>query len=465
MNWKIGILLCITPAVSFAQDHHDHNHPAEKKPVKTEVKQDSMIRKTDKAIPAEAHRSHKEEDHSSHSMTHAYSRNLPMNRNGSGTGWQPDNTPIYAYMKHNQKWMFMVHGNLFVRANFQNFNNDYKRGSKDLDAPNWVMGMAQRTVGKKGLLNITSMFSADRLVMGGAGYPLLFQTGETWEGKGLVDRQHPHDLISALSVGYSHSVSKDLDLIAYAGYPGEPAIGPTAFMHRISSISNPDAPLGHHWQDASHIVYGVVTAGARFKKVKFEFSNFTGREPDENRFDFDSPKLDSYSGRISYNPCKSLSLQASHAFMKSPEPLHPEVDVERTTASMIHSQNYSGLMINTSLVYGRNLHGEHHAQHSILAETNLAAEKTMTYFRFEWVQKSSEDLGLSGEGNGHHSDELLNIDGITAGFSYKIYSFSSTDIWAGTQATMNIIPQELTKHYGTKPLSGQLYLRFCPSKL
>src|SRR5205085_1675617 len=39
------------------------------------------------------------------SMSHAYSLNLPMNRNGSGTGWLPDASPMYGYMFHTPKWM------------------------------------------------------------------------------------------------------------------------------------------------------------------------------------------------------------------------------------------------------------------------------------------------------------------------------------------------------------------------
>src|SRR5258706_1957164 len=31
-------------------------------------------------------------------MSHAFSKSLPMNRNGSGTGWLPDATPMYAWM-------------------------------------------------------------------------------------------------------------------------------------------------------------------------------------------------------------------------------------------------------------------------------------------------------------------------------------------------------------------------------
>jgi hypothetical protein len=90
------------------------------------------------------------------SMSHSLSRNLPMNRNGSGTSWMPDKTPMYANMAHSPgegKWMYMLHYGLFLRHTNQNFTNPDKRGREArFDAPNWAMGMAQRTVGRRGLL-------------------------------------------------------------------------------------------------------------------------------------------------------------------------------------------------------------------------------------------------------------------------------------------------------------------------
>ena len=117
--------------------------------------------------------------------------------------------------------------------------------------------------------------SIDPITVGGSGYPLLFQTGESYHGSPLVNRQHPHDLFSELAVGYTQKINDDMDATVYVGYPGEPALGPTAFMHRISSINNPDAPLGHHWQDATHITFGVATLGFRYKKFKIDGSSFT----------------------------------------------------------------------------------------------------------------------------------------------------------------------------------------------
>ena len=403
-------------------------------------------------------------DHGPH-MTHSFSLGLPMTRNGSGTGWQPDATPMYAYMKHGSKWNYMLHGSIFLRYTAQNFNNDGKRGSDSkFSVPNWFMGMAQRQVGKNGLLNLRAMVSLDRIVDGGSGYPLLFQSGESWKGRPLIDRQHPHDLISELSVGYTQRINDKVDLTIYAGYPGEPALGPTAFMHRMSAFNNPDAVLGHHWQDATHITFGVVTAGIRYDKFKLEGSSFTGREPNENRFDFDKPRFDSYSYRLLFNPSANWALQASRGFIKSPEPREPGEDVIRTTATVQHSGNLGGKnrWISSTLVWGLNDAGEHHKEHSVLAETNLQLDKWAVYGRYEWVQKSGSELGLE---SGEHDPllERLPVSMFSLGLNRQIASFSNTLLQAGAQISLYKPDRLLESIYGKTPLSGQVYLRITPA--
>ena len=116
--------------------------------------------------------------------------------------------------------------------------------------------------------------------MGADGYPLLLATGETADGRTpLVDRQHPHDLVSEVSVSLSHKFTDRLSGFVYLGLPGEPAFGPPAFMHRLSIMDSPEAPISHHWLDSTHISEGVVTAGVVLGGVKFEASRFRGREP------------------------------------------------------------------------------------------------------------------------------------------------------------------------------------------
>jgi hypothetical protein len=156
-------------------------------------------------------------------MNSQYSLDLSMNRDGSGTSWVPDETPMYAYMIHGKKWMTMIHGSIFLRYNKQDLFNSGSRGGSKVDAPNWLMAMTQRQIGKNGLFSINTMFSLDPFLVGPGGYPLLYQTGESYKGNKLVDRQHPHDLFAELSLNYTQRIAKDADISLSAGYPGEPA--------------------------------------------------------------------------------------------------------------------------------------------------------------------------------------------------------------------------------------------------
>jgi hypothetical protein len=306
------------------------------------------------------------------------------------------------------------------------------------------------------------MISLDRIFDGGSGYPLLFQSGETWKGKPLIDRQHPHDLISELAVGYTHRINKKMDISIYAGYPGEPALGPTAFMHRMSAFNNPDAVLGHHWQDATHITFGVVTAGVRYGKFKVEASSFTGREPNENRFNFDKPRFDSYSYRLLFNPSANWAIQASRGFIKSPELNHPEEDVNRTTASVQHSVNLGAenRWISSSVVFGLNDSGDDHKESSLLAESNLQLNKWSVYGRYEWVEKSQEELDLYPVDASH--DQKFPVSAFTLGLNRQLFSFSNTLLQAGVQTSVFAIGDDLKAAYGKIPISGQVYLRLTP---
>src|SRR2546426_12437774 len=97
----------------------------------------------------------------------------------------------------------------------------------------------------------------------------------------------------------------------------------TLFPYTTLFRSLPEAPLTHHWLDSPHITFGVLTAGAVADRIKLEASAFRGREPDENRWNIESPKLDSHSVRLSVNPTPAWALQASFARLKSPEQPEP----------------------------------------------------------------------------------------------------------------------------------------------
>jgi hypothetical protein len=392
-------------------------------------------------------------------MSHAYSLNLPMNRNGSGTSWLPDSTLMYGHGVHLKKWMLMLHENIFIRYNHQDITNKGERGGEKFDVPNWLMLMGQRKVKKKGLFVVSAMFSMDPLTVGNEGYPLLFQTGETYQGQPLVDRQHPHDLFSGLSVAYTQMITKDIDLSGYIGFPGEPASGPVTFMHRPSAMNNPDAPLGHHWQDATHITFGAATLGLRLWKIKIEGSDFTGMEPDENRYNFDAPLFDSYSWRVLFSPAAQLTLFVSQSFIHSHEAAHPHEDITRNSAGLIHDWPFGlNRYLATSVVWGQN-RGEQ-SESSVLVESALQLDRNAIYWRYEWVEKSAGELDLRSFINGH--DPVFSIQAFTAGINRVLLRKAGFNIALGTQGSIYLSDSRLEALYGHNPLALEIYLRLYP---
>jgi Heavy metal binding domain len=414
------------------------------------------------------HQSHSMHDHEKHPPSHeGHEMHMemhssidladPMSREGSGTSWLPDSSPMYGKMFMFGNDMLMLHGAIFPRYT----NVSTRRGDDRIDAPNWIMGMYSHPLGDSAQIGARLMMSLDPLTEGGRGYPLLFQTGESWHDQPLHDRQHPHDLFDELSVSLSQKFDHDFSAYIYFGYPGEPALGPPTFMHRPSAMDDPDAPIGHHWQDSTHITFGVATAGLVWRNVKIEGSIFTGREPDENRYDFDRPRFDSYSGRISWNPTKNLALQGSFGYIKSPEALDPKTNIHRTTASAIYNlplgpdRNWSN-----AFVWGQNNASEEGKTQSFLIESNYQRGRDTVYLRWERVEKSGHELVLD------PSDEsrIFPVGGYTIGYVRDLSHGNGVDIGLGTQFTINDRPVRLDRYYGDDlGYAFQFFLRIRPS--
>ena len=381
----------------------------------------------------------------------------PMSREGSGTSWLPYSTPMYGCMFMLDDGALMLHGAIFPRYT----NVSTRRGDDRIDAPNWIMGMYSRPIGEGLQFGARGMMSLDPLTEQGRGYPLLYQSGESWNDRPLHDRQHPHDLFDELSISLSKKFTDDFSSYLYFGYPGEPALGPPVFMHRTSAMDNPDAPIGHHWQDSTHITFGVATIGAQWRNVKVESSIFTGREPDEDRYDFDKPRFDSFSGRISWNPTRDLALQFSHGYIKSPEALEPELKRHRTTASVIynlplgHDTNWSN-----SFVWGQNNETHEGKTQSFLIESNYQRARDSVYGRWERVEKSGHELVLSDV----DLERVFTVSGYSLGYVHDFSHGDGIDIGLGAQFTINDAPDRLDRYYGDDlPYGFQFFLRIRPS--
>ena len=177
----------------------------------------------------------------------------------------PASAPLHMHHKQSGDWLLMFHYNTIVGINSQGG----PRGVTKLESQNWFMPMAFHKLGR-GTLQLRAMFSFEPFTFPPGGSPLLFQTGETYKGQPIIDAQHPHDLFMELSAAYTLPLGERGTWFAYFGYPGEPALGPTAFMHRRFRFRHPRrstvAPLPgffphYFWSSDDGIYVSLVQAG------------------------------------------------------------------------------------------------------------------------------------------------------------------------------------------------------------
>jgi hypothetical protein len=389
---------------------------------------------------------------------------IPMGRMGSGTSWQPASTDMPMMHKQVDDWLVMFHYNFVAGVNSQGG----PRGVTKFESANWFMPSAIRRVGP-GNIELRGMFSFEPFTFPPGGSPLLFQSGETYKGQPLIDRQHPHDLFMELSATYTLPLGERGSWFTYFGYPGEPALGPVAFMHRVSAAENPSAPLSHHLQDSTHISFGVVTTGFTYRWFKLEGSLFNGREPDENRYDFEASRWNSRSARLSFAPNDNWSMQVSYGFLRNPEALEPG-DVRRTTASISYNRPFDRGSWASSLIWGRN-HESHNGEifnlNGYVAESTVNfLDKNHIYTRLELADKNQllrdSDRELLGITEHHPS---FRIGAYTFGAVRDLWNSEKVSFGVGGDLTFYSKPDVLDTIYGDNPVSWKLFFRVRPGKM
>jgi mono/diheme cytochrome c family protein len=461
----------------------DHEHPAQSPSAQRQMPGEHQHHPTAPAAQPEHAHEHGNPDEMNHQMpSHDMSAMMTtitggpfksMSAIGSGTSLVPSSAPGYMWHWMKGGWMIMGHGNFIAGFNHEGG----PRGVNKAESENWFMLMAERDAGP-GRLMFRGMFSAEPWTAPRRGFPELFQTGETFERRPIIDAQHPHDLFMELAAAYNIKVSENVALNFYGGPVGEPALGPTAFMHRMSASENPAAPLGHHWQDSTHITHGVITAGVTAWRFRFESSLFHGAEPDENRKDIELGELDSWSGRIWFTPTPNWSMQFSYGHLVHPEILEPG-NLKRLTASVSYNQNWSDGNWAASLIWGRN-HELHRNSNSYLLESTANfIDKNYLYTRLELVDKAGlleENIfgraGLdvfhpieNGFELGDRFEEFFRVGAITFGGVRDIVAQPKLRLGIGADMTFYHVPDGLKPIYGSSPTSFHVFLRIRPGKM
>ena len=388
--------------------------------------------------------------HAGHAMTMPGALgDYPMSRDASGTSWQPDTTPHAMGHAMRGDWTLMAHAMLNGVYDWQ----EGPRGDEQAFLSGMVMGSARRSLDESNALTLRGMLSPDAF-MGKRGYPLLLAAGETADGETpLVDRQHPHDLFMELSATWAHVLGDGRSVFLYAGLPGEPAFGPPAFMHRPAAMMSPEAPITHHWLDSTHITFGVFTVGWVQRRGKLEASRFTGREPDEERYDIERPRMDSTAVRASWNSGANWSLQASWADVKSPEQLEPEVDEERLSASALYGRDLgNGRSLALTLAWGHKDPTEGDATEALALEAAYVPARDWQLFgRAEWIE--TPELG-----DDHH--DVHEVSKISLGLRREFALSERTRLGLGALYAFNRVDAALRASYGGSPDGAMVFVQF-----
>ena len=384
-------------------------------------------------------------------MMHGMYGSYSMDRDATGTSWVPGSTRMPGIHRVADDWLLMTHGYLMAIYD----NQGGPRGDQKFFSENMFMFTAQKDIGWS-TFALRSMISLEPATMPCDGYSLLLQTGETCNGiTPLIDRQHPHDFLMELAGVYTIRFSKENSLFAYFGYPGEPALGPPAYVHRFSAFFNPEAPITHHWLDSTHIVFGVATLGFVHDWLKVDTSIFTGREPDQHRWNFDRPRFHSYSARISINPTPSIAAQISSGFLKSPEALESHVNTHRTTASIIYNKAWKTSNWQTTAAWGLNHNTPGHRLNGYLLESAIEIDHQHVIFgRSEYVAK--DDLFILPSPNAH---KVFNVGKVDLGYIFEFPCIPYTLWGLGVVGSASFVPRSIRSTYEGTPLSYMAFLR------
>lgn len=368
----------------------------------------------------------------------------------------PDHMHMDMDMDMSSGWHFMQDGVLFGVFNHQGG----PRGATEFRAPNWWMGQASHAIGSS-RLTLNAMLSLDAATEGRSGYAELFQVGESLDGRPLIDRQHPHDLFMQLAAIWRVPVGEDWGLTLAGGPVGEPALGPVAFMHRASIAEYPFAPLSHHTFDSTHIAFGVVTGAIDHGPFVLEASVFNGREPDDNRWDFDFGALDSYSGRLWIKPTDRWEFQVSTGHLTHPEALEAG-NVQRTTASGSWLARDGTDYTAVTAGYGINV-TDHGNRQGVFLEATRRRGSTAVFGRAEVLQVETALLLQDAIPPTHDAASATDVVGaFTTGVERDVLSWRGFSGGFGAAVTAYTVPAALKTAYTDNPLSFQVFFRIRP---
>ncbi len=382
-----------------------------------------------------------------------------MAREGSGTAWIPDTSPLYARMSAPSPdgWRTME----MLSGVFGGIATTGPRGTAQGYGATQAMVMGRKDMKGDATFGWRAMFSLDALANGRRGVPNLFQSGATIAGMPVPDRQHPHELLVELSAAASRAIGRGVRATAYVAPVGEPALGGSAYRHRPSAWDNPETSLSHHALEGFHVSSGVATAGIVVRdSIRAEWSRFNARENDENRFDIDPVRFTAQSARLSWNPNREVSVQASYGRFGAMDGGHggdhgwmatmSMPDTKATLSAAWHRSRGSRSRVSAYVAHALDRDSDGRGNRALLMEAASRSGDWSLFTRWERVDTSD----LVDVPPGRHT-----VGRWTLGGARILSDDGRSERSLGASVGIHSVPSGLRSAYGGGPLSVQVFWR------
>ncbi|MEO7162617.1 MAG: hypothetical protein ABI041_06850, partial [Bdellovibrionia bacterium] len=356
--------------------------------------------------------------------------------------------------------MLMVSGNAFIAGVAQ----QSPRGRNAIVSPNMFMIDVGTTIGDSHYLNLDWMGTIEKWSFPESGYPELLQIGEAnAQGQPYIDAQHPH---SSPIMGLTFSdtirlgdIGKNSIKLFFAPR-GETTDGPVAFMHRVTGLANPDAPLGHHIaQDLGHITSTVIGASLKLGNTRFEGSVFNGTEPEPTKVDLPIGAPNSYAFRLVEEFTPKIMAMASIAYVANPEHHEPTVASRMRYSASMYTQNdlSNTWKLYNTLIVGHITNYENANLSSIGEEFLFKGDRPRIWGRIELAQRTPGQLQITGLQN---TNQPFWVAALTVGYTYAVAKFHGSELGVGGAAVSNFIPADFSSAYGgTNPWGAKIFLQ------
>ncbi len=357
--------------------------------------------------------------------------------------------------------MLMLHGNAFAVG----ITESGSRARSAFAAPNMFMADIGTSLGANHYLNLDFMGTVERWTFPYQGYPELLQIGEAnREGISFLDAQHPHSspvmgLTFSDTIRFSQNAKDNIKV--FFAPRGESTDGPIAFMHRQTGMVNPDAPLGHHvGQDVGHISSTVLGASLAIANTRIELSAFNGVEPEPDAVNLTLGKPNSAGFRVIQEFSPELTVMASAAFIKNPEPSDPDISsISRYSTSLyFHRVLSEDWKFHNTLIYGLITKLDHASSLSSFAEEFLwEGEHPRIWGRLEVLQRTGSELQIPSSSTGNLGKW---IGALTLGYTHAVKKWESAELGLGGSVTLDRLPAEFLAAYGGQnPITGKIFIQ------